>query len=460
MKKILSPLIIMSLASIAICDAYASLDDTPQPKRSNSMMSVAPGIQHSKLPWVKKKQLREERDRAQEEKDLELEQLRAEKKEWEKAREQQQEAVVEAIAIPELEPFVPVTRMEFGDHQLTVLPENLAGEIHLRELVINNTHLRELPAALNNLVQLKTLDASENKIVQIVADLSQLKALDVLRLRNNSIKLSPEFKLPPSLRVLDISGNGLESFPDSIFDSNALEELDVSFNNFEFRENGMTFDRLTNLKRLYIGFNESSHLPNELSALVGLEKLDASGNNLTRLPEDIGRLTNLKVLRLARNLLNSLPDSFSELDKLEVLSLQRNQFQTFPEALLQLDRLKLLNLRLNGLTALPDDISFMESLVFLNLERNHIREIPLSLSHMPLKALALAGNNLPDQYYGVFAYGQMVWRGACTSSYNQTINILLVKGARVFVHKVSDKASLDEDGDLLFTLRKNKDKTE
>ena len=83
-------------------------------------------------------------------------------------------------------------------------------------------------------------------------------------------------EIPTTLTVLNISGCGLSSIPDSI-------------------------SRLTNLQRLRVEDNDLSEFPRSLGELTKLTRLRAYGNELSWLPEEFGYLRNLKILRLGDN---------------------------------------------------------------------------------------------------------------------------------------------------------------
>ncbi|TAK03668.1 leucine-rich repeat domain-containing protein [Patescibacteria group bacterium] len=105
---------------------------------------------------------------------------------------------------------------------------------------------------------------------------------------------------PASATRLDLSGQGLERVPASVFDRIRLVELDLSDN------------RLTGA------------LPGEIRHLRNLRVLDAGGNAMTGVPAEIGQLSLLETLVLSDNELTGLPMELGNLPNLRLLDLRGN----------------------------------------------------------------------------------------------------------------------------------------
>lgn len=105
--------------------------------------------------------------------------------------------------------------------------------------------------------------------------------------------------------VLNLSGKGLTSLPDSLGELTDLRVLDLS-------ANGLAV------------------LPDVLGSLTGLRELDLSRNGLTSLPDFLGNLTNLEFLGLAGNGLTDLPDSLGNLTNLALLTHVGNLWASLP----------------------------------------------------------------------------------------------------------------------------------
>lgn len=99
---------------------------------------------------------------------------------------------------------------------------------------------------------------------------------------------------------LDMSGLGLRSLSNEVFQYTFLHEL-------------------------YVSCNALTSIPSAIGQLRHLRHLDASSNALQTLPPELGMCVNLKQLLLFDNQLTSLPQSFGSLYKLEVLGIEGNK---------------------------------------------------------------------------------------------------------------------------------------
>ncbi len=135
--------------------------------------------------------------------------------------------------------------------------------------------------------------------------------------------------------------------------------------------------RLTNLKRLDLGFNGlTGQIPSQLFQLTNLENFDVFANGITgQIPAEFTRLTNLSWLNLANNrFTGQIPAQLSQLTKLELLNLYNNEL----------------------IGPIPTELSRLTNLVYLNLGKNeHTGQIPPELSRLTkLEELILKESNL------------------------------------------------------------------
>ncbi len=115
-------------------------------------------------------------------------------------------------------------------------------------------------------------------------------------------EVSTNDSLVISEATVDLSGQGLETVPDYVFNELATEVLNLSDNNF------------------------SGALPGEVRQLSNLRTLDLSNNNFSGVPAEIGQLSNLEVLNLSSNPLTGLPHELGNLKKLQILDLRETNY--------------------------------------------------------------------------------------------------------------------------------------
>ncbi len=165
-------------------------------------------------------------------------------------------------------------------------------------------------------------------------------------------------EIPGNVTVLDGSNCFLES------DLNALSDL-IESNDLpletplEIGSQTWTEGRL----RFFIagnyyngGFVSLNIIPMSFGNLTDLRMLYLNWNNLTTLPESFDQLTNLIYLILSNNQLVSIFENIGNLEDLIYLDLGYNQLEFIPESIGQLQHLDHLYLFVNHLTELPESI--------------------------------------------------------------------------------------------------------
>ena len=127
----------------------------------------------------------------------------------------------------------------------------------------------------------------------------------------------------------------------------------------------------------------------------------ANGVNeqLTQLPEDIGLLSNLKQLYLEWNNLVSLPPSFSQLSNLENLAISNNWLTELPNDFGNLTELSFLDLGYNQILEIPESIGNLLNIEYLWLFNNQLSTVPETICDLPLMWSGMDSNNYP--YFGI-----------------------------------------------------------
>jgi Leucine-rich repeat (LRR) protein len=183
---------------------------------------------------------------------------------------------------------------------------------------------RILGARDNNM---EILDLSGLNLTSVPSSLDELPQLKLLNLSNNKLINIPKgfFDKLTELEVLDLGYNQLNTLPYECFDGlNALVTLNLSGNQISTLPKCIT--ALTSLVSLYLAKNELTILQNEcFDGLNALEDLDLSSNQLKTLPDKgFTMLPALEALHLSDNQISTLPKCFTELTSLIWLCLDQN----------------------------------------------------------------------------------------------------------------------------------------
>lgn len=104
-----------------------------------------------------------------------------------------------------------------------------------------------------------------------------------------------------NLKKLSVSLNKIRSLPTSIGEMKSLQILDLRFN--ELGGIPHTIGKLTNLEILNLSsnFSDLTELPETISDLSSLNELDLSNNQIHALPDTFGRLVSLNKLNVEQN---------------------------------------------------------------------------------------------------------------------------------------------------------------
>lgn len=101
------------------------------------------------------------------------------------------------------------TTLNLSGQGLTRIPEYVFSDTHLKELDVSDNNLEgAIQGEIRFLEKLEVLDASDNNMTGLPAEVGQLKNLRILNLSNNELTGLPnELKNLSSLEVLNLSGN-------------------------------------------------------------------------------------------------------------------------------------------------------------------------------------------------------------------------------------------------------------
>ena len=169
--------------------------------------------------------------------------------------------------------------LEIAKTSLKQVPVEIGLMENLAQFICHSNELDFVPeGSLSRCLNLKNLDLSNNKLTKLPADLQELKELTTINLSGNQLTgLFPMTNLG-KLAVLDISSNHFEKLPEDIC-SESLE----------------------NLAQINASLNKLIELPNELNNLPALKLLNVENNQISVVPATLSQCIKLKDLLLKEN---------------------------------------------------------------------------------------------------------------------------------------------------------------
>ncbi|KAM9770757.1 vasorin-like [Menidia menidia] len=254
-------------------------------------------------------------------------------------------------------PQVPVSTQFlyiFQNTITTLTKDDFNGLVELEMLDVSQNELTEIPdGVFEKLSKLKNLDLSLNRITHISKDsfsgLVQLERLYLhanriqsihveafdnlwmlleLKLQGNQLVSLPSFNFP-SLLLLDLSNNNIQTLEPSDFQIPHLETLKMASLGLTSLDEDLIAS-LKNLHELDISINKLHEVPLALkqNSLKGLIRLSLAGNPLPELRvSDFEKLVGLQELDLSGLNLQGFPERFFEtFPKLTQLTAAENPF--------------------------------------------------------------------------------------------------------------------------------------
>jgi hypothetical protein len=200
-----------------------------------------------------------------------------------------------------------------------------------------------------------------------------LRSLGQYLSKDHSISMTSGMnETPPNLRRLVISSD-LEEIP-SIEEQNRMRSL-LIFNNRNFQSLKVDiFRKLQHIRVLVLSGTGIQTIPESVGSLVLLRLLDISYTKINKLPESTGSLTSLEYLSLRGcNKLGSLPASLMRLSNITFLELEHTAIDHVPDGIAKFQQLynlrgvfeSSMGFRLDELQCLPN----IQRLLVLKLEK-------------------------------------------------------------------------------------------
>ncbi|XP_008792736.2 plant intracellular Ras-group-related LRR protein 7 [Phoenix dactylifera] len=182
------------------------------------------------------------------------------------------------------------------------------------------------------------------------------RSTGIVALRDAKLKALPSevLEVGTFVRTLDLTNNRIVEIHPEISKLISMQRLVLARNLIERLPT--TMGNLRSLKVLTLDGNRITTLPDELCYLSRLERLSITGNSLTCLPKAIGDLRNLLLLNVSKNKLKSFPESIGGCTSLEEFQANDNSIEDLPPSICNLVHLKSLLLNRNNIQQLPQNL--------------------------------------------------------------------------------------------------------
>ena len=224
----------------------------------------------------------------------------------------------------------------------------------------------------------------------------------------------------------------LTEFPREILDlADCLEILDLSNNRLS--ELPDDFDRLVNMRILFLTNNNFKSIPAILASCPKLEMISFKSNALTHIDDHVLPV-DTRWLILTDNQLETLPDSMGQLHRLQKLALAGNALTQLPSTMAQCKKLELARLSANQLNAMPDWLFQLPKLAWLAFsgnEFNRVEEGSEITSTVPEVALAniQLGDVIGEGASGLIYQGDWIQQPESLLGTDKTVAVKIFKGS-------------------------------
>ena len=304
---------------------------------------------------------------------------------------------------------------------------------NLTVLDLKNNKLKGLDVGVINLKKLKTLDVSNNDLLDLPNELGFLAGLVRISFIGNPIKtIKPALRdsgaevLKQFLRgrcsntqeieptkaddlwqtylrefltnnELILKEKQIEEIDKRVFEIKGLKILDLSKNSLRGLKG--EFQALKNLKVVRFNENKFEKAPLDLLAIEPLQELELQGNKLQEFYENVKESMfiwkDLRLIDLSRNTLRSIPHMIPHFLSLKTLNLAYNQIEDITNLCNEnMRNLCVLDVSNNRIMDIPKGFwDWFNSLTHLNLENNELTKLPSEIGFMyGLKSLKVDGN--------------------------------------------------------------------
>jgi hypothetical protein len=204
----------------------------------------------------------------------------------------------------------------------------LRSRIKNHALDLSQLGLHGLPESIRLVPDVRSIDASHNRIRDMEASITELPRLRSLHLSYNGMSVVPDvvFELG-KLEALALNDNRLTKLSERIGDLRELRDLWLSDN--PLLELPRSMVRLEKLRFLHLGDLPWKEPPTWIAEVKGLEELWIASRTLERLPAEICKLPKLTRLHIWYSNLTAVPEELFGCTRLKELRIGNNPL---PEA--------------------------------------------------------------------------------------------------------------------------------
>jgi Leucine-rich repeat (LRR) protein len=217
----------------------------------------------------------------------------------------------------------------FADCKIPDRVGNLQGLIFL---TLDSLGLKEVPACIRSLGDLRELTMRYNRFSRIGSEELSLRNLDSLDLSEDGLASFPDISaLAPKLTRLGLAGNELTGDPASLPGLPHLQSIVLSRNAFASFPASVAADR--SLQYLFMADNQLTDLPEEFTQLDSLISVEFSGNRFASIPKPLLKSDRIFSVSLARNRISELPDLTNVWPLLNTLDMEKNQLDSLSKGI-------------------------------------------------------------------------------------------------------------------------------
>jgi Leucine-rich repeat (LRR) protein len=316
-----------------------------------------------------------------------------------------------------------MTSINFSGNLMKELTEGLEFASCIQQMNVSHnllTSLDTLNGIMWNISTLVSLNCSHNFMTTMQECVINSKGLEEINFSYCKVRygftIRQRYSTLVHLRILDISGNGLEDFPESLCHFPSLTDLKATHNHLESLPEQLCC--LTSIKMLNFEDNRIEWLPSALDNFKDLKSLNLLNNPIREIPDRLGSCEQLLPSGILVNIdegttVEHPPPDITKHGMHYVHLFMKSQWRAMTEGFLDLEdkqlnvvppihwqdfgRLSTLNLSKNNLTKLPVKIGSLSSLTKLDLSHNKFEALSQFLLHLRnLTLLDLSHNHIAE----------------------------------------------------------------